>query len=353
MIMNKETFEITQENKLGSQSTQIAQQNNYYGMDYQNTKALCHDLIKSELAIYKEEAEKTAKERDEKFLSTFFEQLHNAKIDDNVMCEEFKNPDMQYTYIEAQKAYIRLGTPELENILSNLLVERAKETQRSLLQIALSEAVTVVPMLLPVQLDILALCFTLKYSRKLNVNNIPSFLHYIQNDILPHISSNMDKQSLFQHLVYTKTASIDLGELSLEDIFLETYGGLFLRGYSIEELDEYPSKYPKLFTKCIHDNKKLQINAISEEALDKVLKTMKSISPSERDYIQKHFSNNLMNEKNVRQFICSHLPNTEELFKQWNDTILKHLSLTSVGIVLGAKRSTQLTGNTYNMNIWI
>ena len=37
--MTNESFEIIQENKLGSQSTQIAQQNNYYGMDYQNTKS--------------------------------------------------------------------------------------------------------------------------------------------------------------------------------------------------------------------------------------------------------------------------------------------------------------------------
>lgn len=162
--MTNESFEIIQENKLGSQSTQIAQQNNYYGMDYQNTKSLCQDLIKNELEKYKSDAEQLAKERNEKFLSTLFEKLHKEKIDDNSMCEEFKNPDMQYTFFEAQKAYIRLGTPELENILSNLLVDRTKESNRTLLQIALAEAVNAVPMLLPSQLDILALCFLLRYT---------------------------------------------------------------------------------------------------------------------------------------------------------------------------------------------
>ena len=91
--MTNESFEIIQENKLGSQSTQIAQQNNYYGMDYQNTKSLCQDLIKNELEKYKSDAEQLAKERNEKFLSTLFEKLHKEKIDDNSMCEEFKNPD--------------------------------------------------------------------------------------------------------------------------------------------------------------------------------------------------------------------------------------------------------------------
>lgn len=32
-------IELKQDNKRGSQNTQIAQQNNYFGMDYQNTKA--------------------------------------------------------------------------------------------------------------------------------------------------------------------------------------------------------------------------------------------------------------------------------------------------------------------------
>ena len=50
--MTSETFEMKQENKLGSQSTQIALQNNYYGMDYQNTKSLCQDLIRNELEKY-------------------------------------------------------------------------------------------------------------------------------------------------------------------------------------------------------------------------------------------------------------------------------------------------------------
>lgn len=257
--MTNESFEIIQENKLGSQSTQIAQQNNYYGMDYQNTKSLCQDLIRSELEKYKSDAEQLAKERDEKFLSTLFEKLHREKIDDNSMCEEFKNPDMQYTFVEAQKAYIRLGTPELETILSNLLVDRAKESDRTLLQIALAEAVSVVPMLLPSQLDILALCFRLRYTRNNMINSLSTFFKYIQEEILPHVPHSIDKMSSFQHLVYTKTASIDIGEISLENIFIETYGGLFLSGYVPEELNDVIQKYPNFLYDVYRINPKSKL----------------------------------------------------------------------------------------------
>lgn len=276
--MTSETFEMKQENKLGSKSTQIALQNNYYGMDYQNTKSLCQDLIRNELEKYKADAEQLAKERDEKFLSTLFEKLHRENIDDNSMCKEFRNPDMQYTFVEAQKAFIRLGTPELETILSNLLVDRAKESNRTLLQIALAEAVSVVPMLLPSQLDILALCFRLRYTRNNIINNLPTFFNYIQEQILPHVPNAIDKISSFQHLVYTKTASIDLGEISLENIFIETYGGLFLSGYIPEELNDFPKKYPDLFIQCILDSSKIQINSISREALDEQLSSIPTLT---------------------------------------------------------------------------
>lgn len=59
--MENQPIELSQENKRGSQSIQIAQQNNYYGMDYKEIQELCHNLLKDELKLYKEEAEKLLK----------------------------------------------------------------------------------------------------------------------------------------------------------------------------------------------------------------------------------------------------------------------------------------------------
>lgn len=351
--MTTQPIELSQENKRGSQSIQIGQQNNYYGMDYQNTKALCLDLIKNELDIYKDEAEKIARERDEHFLATFFNQLHEEKFDDETIFNEFKNPDMQYSYIEAQKAYIRLGTSELETILSNLLVDRAKEKQRSLLQIALAEALTVVPMLLPEQLDILALSFRLRYTKSLIVNNFDSFFKYLETSIIPHVDDSQIKESLFQHLVYTKAGSIDIAEIGLEKIFAHTYGGLFLSGYTPEELGDFPNKYPDLFTHCLQFPNKLQINAISYEQLTKILDTKDDMPLDDKKYLQEHFEQNLLSEQEINNFICDRMPNCKKLFNYWEKSNIKYLSLTSVGIVLGANRCKQISGDTFNLNIWI
>lgn len=310
-------------------------------------------MIKDELDIYRNEAEKTAKERDEKLLRIFFEQLHNEKLTDEMVCEEFKNPDMQYTYVAAQKAYIRLGTQELEKMLADLLVCRVKENKRTLLQITLSEAITVVPMLLPEQLDILALCFRLRYTKSLMVDSINSFFYYLNNSILPHISSINDKHSLYQHLVYAKVGSIDTGQLSLETIFSKVYGGLFLNGYTTDELQDYLSKYPTYFIQCLHNSEKFQINAMRTEDLDELLERNEELNSADKKFLKDHFSNNMMSQEEIKNFICKESPNCETLFNLWNDSPLKHFSLTSVGIVLGANRSKQLSGDIFDMNIWI
>lgn len=76
---------------------------------------------------------------------------------------------------------------------------------------------------------------------------------------MPHVPHSIDKMSSFQHLVYTKTASIDIGEISLENIFIETYGGLFLSGYVPEELNDVIPKYPNFLYDVYRINPKSKL----------------------------------------------------------------------------------------------
>ena len=133
----------------------------------------------------------------------------------------------------------------------------------------------------------------------------------------------------------------------------DRYGGLFLSGYIPEELNYFPKKYPDLFIQCIQDPSKIQINSISREALDEQLSSINNMPDEDKRFIQEHFSNNLMSQNAIKDFICSNIPSSKMLFSQWNDTSLKHLTLTSVGIVLGANRCKQISGTTFDMNIWI
>ena len=345
-------IEQRQEVKRGADATQIGVQNNTYGLTYRDTKELCTDLIKAELNIYKNDAEEIAKQRDANLLQNFLEKLSHQKIEDKTITEEFKNPDMQFSYIEAQKSYIRLGTKELEDTLSQLLVDRLKEKKRTLLQIALGEAITVVPILLPEQLDILALCFRLRYTRKLDINSLITFYNYLKESILPHLNGEQKKNSLYQHLVYAKTGSIDMGEISLENIFLQNYPGLFMKGFDLSEIQMFVEKYPSLFVKCLQTPSKQQISAIDSATLSNLLLSL-NVTPEDKTAIELLYTQNILPHNEVKDSICKTVPQTNFLFELWNNSQLKHFSLTSIGIVLGANRSKQIHGDSFDMNIWI
>ena len=96
-------YTLSQTNSIGGKGTQIATQNNYYGMSYSDTKTLCLDLIKVELDNYKETAALEAKRRNDELLNSFIKKIQEEQIDKDTVGKEFKNPDMQYTYIDAQK----------------------------------------------------------------------------------------------------------------------------------------------------------------------------------------------------------------------------------------------------------
>lgn len=346
---------MTQSNSMGGKGEQIGIQNNYYGMTYKDTKELCQDLIQCELNTYKQEAALEAKKRNNDLLKNLIEKLQQEKIDDAAVGEEFKNPDMQYTYLDAQKAYIRLGTKELEEELTNLLVRRIKERERSLLQIALREAISIVPMLLPKQLDALALCFIIRYTRKTTINNIESLAQYLNDEVLPYAGfiDEAKKESFFTHLSYTKAGNVEVTSVSMEKILAHTYTGLFCLGYDIKQIENYKKQYPKLFLPCLHDSTKWQINAINEEALKEQYKTYSCMTEQEKEGIIQLFKNNIMPEDKVKDLVCKMNSDYVQLFEIWNDTSLKNLTLTTVGIVLAAMRIKMITGENVNMDNWI
>ena len=98
---------------------------------------------------------------------------------------------------------------------------------------------------------------------------------------------------------------------------------------------------------------KLQINAISYEQLTKILDTKDDMPLDDKKYLQEHFEQNLLSEQEINNFICDRMPNCKKLFNYWEKSNIKYLSLTSVGIVLGANRCKQISGDTFNLNIWI
>lgn len=236
--------------------------NVYYGMNYADVRSLCLDLISEEINKAKQVALVEAKKRDEDLVSQILEKCANANIKPDDMMSAFKEPALQLDFIEAEKAYIKYGTNELKDLLSNLILKRIKEPNHNLLQIALGEAIKTSPLLLPSQINCLGLKFILTHTKRIDVTNHISLANYLNKYVIPIYQNGVsEKKSEFQHLSYTRCATISSFSTNLENSFLIAYTGLFVKGFDEQSLtpignEQSKELYPTLFTQCLNNDKK-------------------------------------------------------------------------------------------------
>lgn len=328
------------------------------GMSYTDIRNLCLDLIRDELSKTKDVALAEAQKRDNELVLKLFTLLSNMGIDESMLQKSFEEPSMQMDFIEAEKSYIKYGTPELCDIISELLVKRIQENEHSLLQIALGEAIKTVGILLPTQIATLSLRFLLCHTRYIFIGNQQAFANYLREKILPIFCSGVsEKSSEFQHLTYTRCGTISISSNSLMNYFLPQYKGLFSNGFAKKDIpvvNDQPlnEQYPSLFIRCVNDSSKLQINALDEETLEYRINELK-INAADATKLKNLYNNYTMSPAQAQSKIIEWCPEMEELFNYWESSAIKNLNLSSVGIVIGALYAATKTNEFFDLSIWI
>ena len=327
-----------------------------YGLGYSDTKALCYDIVRDELTKYHAEALVEAQKRNDELFDKVVQKLDEKKMSDSQALIEFRNPAMQIDYLEAQKAYIKVRSSELSELLSNILVKRISESSRNLLQISLGEAIQVAPKLMQSQVASLALTFIIKHTRRVSVNSHATFASFLKDTIIPIFYSGVSKKdSEFQHLSFTGCSQQSVLSNNMIVYFKSNYAGLFMRGISESDIpkDEDDNNlndiYPDLFIRCLNNKELFQINAISRDDLDRKIKS----NHKYYDVIMNLFDENIMSDEDIQKLIEDLVPEMKDVFTYWNDSGIKSCILSSVGIVIGAEYAHQITGQDYDLNIWI
>lgn len=354
---------VTVENK-GENQGMIAGANygsmtqNQYGLGYSDTKALCLDIVRDELSKYRAEALIEAQKRNDELFENLVRKLDDKQMSDAQALAEFRNPAMQFDYYEAQKAYMKTGTLELAEMLSNILVERISESSRSLLQIALGEAIQVVPKLIPSQITTLALIFVVGHTRNFLVNNHQSFSEYLKKTVLLLFDSGISqKVSEFQHLNFTGCSQQSAFSRNLIGLLKGAYPGLFMKGFDKDEIPKANSgqslfdAYP-LFVPCLNNKDKFQIDAMTKKFLSEQIQKM-SIPLKDANILMELFDKNLLPDNEAQALVEKLVPRMRDVFKYWDNGEIQHCFLSSVGIVIGAEYAQQITGEKYNLKIWI
>lgn len=282
-MLNKDQTQSTGDNCTAVQAGTIIINN---GQSYEDVKQIFYDLFEVNFHKLSDEAkeiaEKRAKSIIDKFLCELIHQNPNG-------LNQANNPDFQYDIFIAQREYARSGDPILADMLISFLIERTKETKRSLRQIVLNESLIVASKLTKEEFDHLTIMFVLQYhSEHYKFHNASDFASYISTYILPFWSFRKG-QSLRPHLQYTGCGShLTFRVANLED-FLES------------KYDSFP----------------------------------------------------LEDFSNLRTSIESLDPNIKSFFDLFEDSTANHMILTSVGIAIGYANLCRFTGETFDLSNWI
>lgn len=209
--MNDE-FKIEQKQTLGNNGTQIGNlteiNNNpiiYLGPTLEEVTSLVMKLFLDNFPrmqlIAKEEAEKRMNELWNKIVECLTEKgVTNLT--------PFMETDVQYVLYEAQKNYARFATPDLLSKLSSLIAERIKHDDDGMfLKVAIDQAIAVIGMLTPAQLDYLSALFLttkVKFTNIQSLEQLKNQFDYIDNTF------SKSKFSNWQHLNMLGCLQLDL-----------------------------------------------------------------------------------------------------------------------------------------------
>lgn len=173
--------------------------NVYNGLNPGQVKETFEFLLKENYPKAQEKAAKSVEQRLEKFTHMFLEMANGKLTVDDI--DKFSDPDFQFVLTNALITNARHDSQTLRENLSKLLIKRINSNQ-DLEKIVLDEAIKTIGKLTPNQIDILTLCFILKYITSFVVHDWPSFNEFLNGDVQTLLSSFENDDVDTQHLLY-------------------------------------------------------------------------------------------------------------------------------------------------------
>lgn len=218
----------------------------------------------------------------------------------------FQDPDLQCVLFDAQKAYARSGENRLKNLLVNILVKRAGETDRSFKQIVLNEAINTAPKLTEEQLNTISLVFLLKYKIMNHIFNLDDLIDFFNNIVLPLSINIIRKEIDFKHLEYIGCTNNNMYQFVVDD-------------------------YDSLELIC------------SKLGIRKALLTK----------LWKFLESNTIGRYDIENTLSKFCPGFKKLIQKWDLKPLSKLLLTTVGIVIAQANIHTKDISNYELSEWI
>lgn len=295
-------------------------------------------------------ANQRASEITEKFLEKLIKEYPHAyqKADD---------PDFQSSLFTVQREFAKSGDVNLGDLLIDLLVDRAKQNERDLVQIVLNESLSTAPKITSLQANILSLIFFFRYVTSTTILNFEQLSLHLNKFVSPlclDLEKLKESTSTFQHLEFAGCGTASVMRTNLADTIKDKYGALFSSGF--EELvlrDRKLDNAQDLCMPCMANPARLQFRTINTKVLADHLTTKGILEDRQRPYIDL-FNQSLMSDEQVQAMIIGKNIYMKLIFDMWSSTQLSSFTLTSVGMAIGHANLKRLIGFDFApLSIWV
>lgn len=326
----------------------------HQGISYSDAKEIALDVYKSNFIQLSQSAGELAQKRAEEITDNFLTKL---KEDNKDAINSMQDPSMQSALYEIQKQYVKTGDKDLEELLVDILVERASVTERNLHQIVLDESLTIASKLTLEQMDALTLNFIISQTSNSTLLNLDKLIEYLKTHITPFIGSITDNSSCYKHLDYVGCISLMHMQSmkKIEEIFLLQYPGLFSKGFTKEKFENDIgnfNEFHNIIISCLHDPDLFQISAINEEVINKICES-NNITNENKTKIVNLFNSCKFSSSEVKKYILDKIPEIEKLFKLWDESGLSKFNFTTVGIAIAQANFRRKSGIKLDLSMWV
>lgn len=332
-----------QRQSAGDGSTNIQAQNIYItGVSESEARRIALDVYKANIEELSNTAKEIAISRAEKLTEALIERLAEKG---GSLPAELRTPGMQLSILAAQRETARAGRQPTEELLVSLLVDRASESERTLRQIAIEEAIVTVPKLTDTQVDMLTA--NLLVNDNYYMAGVPGGLERLLHLLDKFRFAIGWRSPDVSHLEFTGCGRrfVDASRKTLDLAIRDTYPGLFQKPFG---LNEFSGKVPdhELFSDLLRPvpdaPQQFTIAAVSLEDVNRFFSECGL--PNEKkqgifDFLRSH----TLDPQKIRENLKGRTPSADFVFTFENHEAFA-LDLTPVGVAIASANFARKVG---------
>lgn len=319
------------------------------GITAETAMEICKCVVRSELAIYTQQANETAHKRLDEISEKTIDRISSLKQE---LLQRFNEPAIQIALNETFKSHIAVGDEEVEENLIDLLIERLNVQDRTTEQAIIDEARSIIPKLSPAAI---ALVTVLVFSKLIFPYNkskyeeliikLSPIIHRIQNitaldaEYLKQVGCGSGNHMMVVNSSFEKTLMTDYELIFREPLSLEDFNKIQQK-YSNGDLNRFRvilSLFDNIGNKMLFKIPKQQsINEHIYTMLDRA--SITAIIDEYKSHTRP------FTEEEIRAYFASIDTNWRNVFDLLKERYVQGLQLTPVGIYIGVRQLSKICG---------